>query len=53
VVAFERLGFESARVGPSFKGHRFKAVLREQLDSFVGNVRLELVGRGSGLFSVQ
>jgi hypothetical protein len=34
-------------------GHGFEAVLGEQLDSFVGGVRLELVGHGSGLlFSV-
>ena len=30
-------------------GHGFEAVLGEQLDSFVGGVRLELVGHGSGL----
>jgi hypothetical protein len=33
-------------------GHGFEAVLGEQLDSFVGGVRLELVGHGSGLLSV-
>ncbi len=34
-------------------GHGFEAVLGEQLDSFVGGVRLEIVDHGSGLlFSV-
>jgi hypothetical protein len=51
VGAFDSHGFPHEHLNGL--GHGFEAVLGEQLDSFVGGVRLELVGHGSGLiFSV-